>query len=128
MHFVIFSDAINIECRPKSKLFQSVEAVRIVLKQKNCAIYNGFVFKKIPESTKTFTYYKTVKSFLLGILSKPNLADVIASNIHQIASLLQEPDCRLIEPIKLDFNFIEVLNGYFFNIEQKKFEKNPTPK
>ena len=45
--------------------------------------------------------------------------------MHHLTSLLSQPACRLIEPIKLDFNFIEVSDGYCFDIQRKKFIRSP---
>ena len=54
------------------------------------------------------------------------IADVIACHISQITALLSEPACRIIKPIVIDFNFIEVKPaGCCFNIAEKKFQLNP---
>ena len=54
------------------------------------------------------------------------VADNIASYIFPITNILSDPSCRIIKPIIIDYNFIEVMSGYFFNIGKKLFEKNPT--
>jgi len=33
-----------------------------------CGLYRGFVYKKIPESTKTFAFFKTVNDYVMSIL------------------------------------------------------------
>jgi len=33
-------------------------------------LYRGFVYKKIPESTKTFAFFKTVNDYVMSILEK----------------------------------------------------------
>ena len=53
------------------------------------------------------------------------VADIVAIHVHTLTSLLSEPACRLIKPINIDYNFIEVEEGYCFNIEKKVFELQP---
>ena len=42
-----------------------------------------------------------------------------------LTTLLSEPACQLLAPIKIDFNFIEVSDGFCFDIERKTFIRNP---
>ena len=42
-----------------------------------------------------------------------------------LTTLLSEPACQLLAPIKIDFNFIEVSDGFCFDIERKTFFRNP---
>ena len=37
----------------------------------------------------------------------------------------EKPACKIIKQMKIDYNFIEVNDGYFFNIEKKCFEMDP---
>ena len=46
-------------------------------------------------------------------------------HVFAISKLLSVPSCRIIRNIKIDFNWIEVSDGWFFNIECKRFEQNP---
>ena len=86
----------------------------------------GDVYKLIPLSTKTYGFLKPVKSYLLNALQNSEVADNIASHVFQISALLSQPSCRIIKPITIDYNFIEVLpKSFFFNIEKKDFEMNP---
>ena len=44
---------------------------------------------------------------------------------YLLTSLLSKPACRLLEPIKIDYNFIEVSDRFCLDIEEKKFIRNP---
>ena len=88
-------------------------------------LFDGCVYKKIPEAEYTYIYCSGVKEYLLRLLANAEVADQVAPYINPITNLLSEPACRLIKPIKLDYNFIEVNDGYCFNIWEKKFIKNP---
>ena len=51
------------------------------------------------------------------------VANVIAPVWGSLNQLLCDPECQLIQQIKIDYNFIEVLPaGRCFNIEKKTFE------
>ena len=53
------------------------------------------------------------------------MADIITPHITQLTSLLSESACRSLKPIKIDCNFIEVSDGFCFDIEGKRFIRNP---
>ena len=67
------------------------------------------------------------KNYLLNLLGNFEIADIITPHITQLTSLLSEPACRLADPIKVDCNFIEVSDGFCFDIEGRKFIRNPKP-
>ena len=83
----------------------------------------GRVYKKIPEATYTYIYCTSVKDYLLNLLGNVEVADLIASHVTQLTTLLSEPACRLIKPIEIDYNFIEVEDQYLFDIAGKRFIK-----
>ena len=83
----------------------------------------GRVYKKIPEATYTYIYCTSVKDYLLNLLGNVEVADLIASHVTQLTTLLSEPACRLIKPIEIDYNFIEVEDQYLFDIAGRRFIK-----
>ena len=64
-----------------------------------------------------------MKDYLLNLLGNVEVADLIASHVTQLTTLLSEPACRLIKPIEIDYNFIEVEDQYLFDIAGKRFIK-----
>ena len=83
----------------------------------------GRVYKKIPEATYTYIYCTSVKDYLLNLLGNVEVADLIASHVTQLTKLLSEPACRLIKPIEIDYNFIQVKDQYLFDIAGERFIK-----
>ena len=83
----------------------------------------GRVYNKIHEATYTYIYCTSVKDYLLNLLGNVEVADLIASHVTQLTTLLSEPACRLIKPIEIDYNFIEVEGQYLFDIAGKRFIK-----
>ena len=64
-----------------------------------------------------------MKDYLLNLLGNVEVADLIASHVTQLTTLLSEPACRLIKPIEIDYNFIEVEDQYLFDTAGKRFIK-----
>ena len=87
------------------------------------SILLGRVYKKIPEATYTYIYCTSVKDYLLNLLENVEVADLIAPHVTQLTTLLSEPACRLIKPIEIDYNFIEVEHQYLFGIAGKRSTK-----
>ena len=83
----------------------------------------GRVYKKIPEATYTYIYCTSVKDYLLNLLGNVEVADLIASHVTQLTTLLSEPASRLIKPIEIDYNFMEVVDQYLFDNAGKRFIK-----
>ena len=69
----------------------------------------------------TYIYCTSVKDYLLNLLGNVEVADLIAPHVTQLSALLSEPACRLIKPIEIDYNFIEVEDQYLFDIAGKRF-------
>lgn len=89
-------------------------------------IFDGSLYMKAPEAKFTYVFCKTVHDFIHSIMGNTEVANVMAHHACQIISLLKVKSCRLIEPIIIDYNFIEVLpRGTCFDIENKSFVKDP---
>lgn len=100
--------------------------VRRMMEIKGYGLFRGKIFKKCEASKYTMVFCSNVKNFLLASLSNPDLAELLTPNIGLVTSLLSEPACRLIKPIKINYNYIEVLpEGCCFDISRKKFVMNP---
>ena len=86
---------------------------------------DGSIYKKIDKAVYTYIYCSNVKDFLHYIMGNLEVADQIAGQINSINELLSHHNCRIIKQIEIDYNFIEVNDGFCFNIEKKLFEKEP---
>ena len=64
-----------------------------------------------------------MKDYLLNLFGIVEVADLMASHVRQLTTLLSEPACRLIKPIEIDYNFIEVEDQYLFDTAGKRFIK-----
>ena len=64
-----------------------------------------------------------MKDNLLNLLGNVEVADLVASHVTQSTKLLSEPVYRLIKPIEINYNFIEVEDQCLFDIAGKGFIK-----
>ena len=61
-----------------------------------------------------------MKDYLLNLLGNE---DLIAPDVILLSALLSEPVSKLIKPIEIEYNFIEVEDQYLFDIAGKRFIK-----
>ena len=121
----LFLVPVIVSARSNTRLGRAVDVIRRAMQEDNCKLYRGFIFKHVPESQRTFIFYKSVKDYLLRIIKDISIADILAGGVFwEAVRILQEPACRLLPQMKIDFNYIEVSDGHFFNIEKKKFESD----
>ena len=105
---------------------EAVEVVRRTMEKTGYAINDGFVYKKIPEAKYTFVHCSNVNDFIMNMLGNIEIATVITPVAKQLINFLSQPACRLIKPIEIDFNYIEVEPfGTCFDIEGKRFVADP---
>ena len=106
---------------------QCIDVIKRFMKRFNLALYDGCVYKKPEEAKFTYVFYSSVFDFIHQILGNQEVADVIAGHVSNIVALMSVPTSRIIKPITIDHNFIEVLPyGTCFNIELKQFELDPS--
>ena len=116
------STSVSAQMRPTSRLMQAVDVVKRFMDQFSYALHDGCMYRKPKEAKYTFVYCSSVHDFIHSILGNAEVAEVIASHTSTLISLLSVPACRLIQPIDMDYNFIEVRPlGTLFDIEGKCF-------
>ena len=60
------------------------------------------------------------------VLSNHKMADLIASQVNNVTSILSNKGCQMIRQMKINYNLIEVKPfGTCFSIKEKQFIENP---
>ena len=95
--------------RPTSKFMQAVNVLRQFMEKYSFGLRDGSVYMKAPEASLTHIFCCSVRKSVLNILGNAEIADKIATFVNPLCNLLEEPSCRLLKPIDIDFNYIEVL-------------------
>jgi hypothetical protein len=110
------------QVKSSSRLMQAVDTVQRFMREFNYAFFDSCVYRKPPEAKYTYVFTCTVSEFIHFILGNREVAESISSHTSTLISLLSNPACRLIKPIDIDYNFIEVLPaGTLFDIAGKCF-------
>jgi len=105
---------------------QAIDVIKRLMTKLNLGIYEGCIYRKPKEAKYTFVFCSSVFDFIHSILGNPEVANVIAGQVSNIISLMAVPSSRIIKPIIIDHNFIEVQPyGTVFKIEKKVFEVDP---
>ncbi|XP_066929136.1 uncharacterized protein [Clytia hemisphaerica] len=124
--FTSAEEPVVAALRPVSRFMQSIESVKVYMNTFHYGLYDGSVYKKVPQSRFTYVYCSSVHDFIHFILGNDDVANTISQHVQQIISLLSVKTCRIIKPISIDYNFIEVTpHGTCFNIAKKCFELEP---
>ena len=110
---------------PSNPLCKAVDVLHHFMLSKQYALCNGSIYRKAPESCFTYVYCCGVKEFVMRSLQNSKIANVLAQHVNNVISLLSNPACRLIKPIMIDYNLIEVQpRGTCFHIAGKFFKKH----
>ena len=105
---------------------QAIDVIKRFMERFNLGLHDGCVYKRPREAKFTYVYCSTVFDFIHSILGNPEIADVIAGQVSNIIYLMSVPSTRIVKPILMDYNFIEVQPfGTCFNIEKKVFQVDP---
>ena len=119
-------DPVHAAPMPVSRLMQSISAIRNYMTLNDYALFDGSVYKKAPHAKFTYVFCSSVHDFVHFLLGCPEIADQIVTQVTPIISLLSVSACRIIKPLIIDYNFIEVTPfGTCFNISEKCFQVDP---
>ena len=119
----------QLPAKPTSLICKAADVVSHYMAEHDFGICDGFVYRKPSEAKYTYIFTCTVETFLLQLIElnkNVKLSDAVTPVVDKLINLLSKPKCRLIKPMSIDHNYIEVLPyGRCFNIEKKCFEMDP---
>ena len=98
--------------------------IETLMKAMGYRCYRGNIVRKIAESTGTFTFRGTMKSFLHKCASNDSLKDRMVRHMSKLIPILSDPDCELLPTIIINYDLIEVSNGWFWSFSKGTFLKN----
>jgi len=88
------------------------------------ALHRGEVFKKNSAAKFTFEHACTVKKFLSVLASNDQLKDRIVTHFSKLESVLADPECEFTSQLKINYDLIEVSDGWFFSASKREFVQN----
>ena len=88
-------------------------------------LHKGEVFKKNSSAKFTFEHSCTVKKFLSVLASNEHLKDRIVTHFSKLESVLADPECEFTRQLKINYDLIEVCDGWCFSNSRREFVQNP---
>ena len=85
------------------------------------ALHRGEVFKKNSAVKFTFEHACTVKKFLSVLARNEHLKDRIVTHFSKLESVLVDTECEFTSQLRINYDLIEVSDGWFFCASKRKF-------
>ena len=95
-----------------------------VMKKLGYVLYRGDVYKKVSSSKYTFQHCCKVKKFLSLLGDSEHFKETIIKHLNKLDSILGDPENEFLRQLKINYDLIEVLDGFCFSISERRFEEN----
>ena len=89
------------------------------------ALHGGEVFKKVTSSQYTYQHCCSVKKFLSLLGSNDEFKDTIIKHLDKLVEILGDKECEFTKELRINYDLIEVKEGWCFSISQQKFVLHP---
>ena len=109
----------------KSPVIVALNKIERAMAKLGYALHKGDVFKKNEASKYTFEHACSIKKFLSVLANNDQLKEIIITNFNKLESILTDPECEFTKQLRINYDLIEVLNGWCFSLSQRRFVQNP---
>ena len=109
----------------KSPVIVALNKIERAMAKLGYALHKGDVFKKNEASMYTFEHACSIKKFLSVLANNDQLKEIIITNFNKLESILADPECEFTKQLRINYDLIEVLNGWCFSLSQRRFVQNP---
>ena len=89
------------------------------------ALHGGEVFKKVACSKYTYQHCCSVKKFPSLLGSNDEFKDTIIKHLNKLVEILGDKECEFTKELRINYDLIEVKEGWCFSVSQRKFVLNP---
>ena len=107
-----------------SPIVIAINDVERAMEKLGYSLYKGEVYKKVQSSKYTFVHCCTVKKFLSLLGTNECFKETIVKHLNKLDSLLSDRECELGKQLKINYDLIEVLDGWCFSISKREFVEN----
>ena len=118
VHWSTRADALCIVAFAKKSMLNKIERAMAKLVY---ALYKGKIYKKNVSAVFTFEHACTVKKFLSLLANNDRLKDDIIIHFAKLESILADPECEFSRQLRVDYDLIEVADGWCFSISKREF-------
>ena len=110
---------------PKSAIVVALNKIERVMAKRGYGLHKGDVFKKNEASMYTFEHACSIKKFLSVLANNDQLKEIIITDFNKVESILADPECKFTQQLRINYDLIEVLDGWCFSLSQRRFVQNP---
>ena len=100
----------------KSPVIVALNKIERAMAKLGYALHKGDVFKKNEASMYTFEHACSITKFLSVLANNDQLREIIITNFNKLESILADPECEFTKPLRINYDLIEVLNGWCFSL------------
>ena len=115
------------EPRLGDKLTVLINDISIAMRGLDYALYRGTVYRKCEGAVYSYSYKYDVKAFVNSLAANESFKARLLRGMKKVIDLLADPDCEVIRPIIVDYNLIEVNDGYCWSVSERRFLKTAIP-
>ena len=109
----------------KSPVVVALNKIERAMAKLGYALHKGDVFKKNEASMYTFEHACSIKKFLSVLANNDQLKEIIITNFNKLESILADPGREFTQQLRINYDLIEVLDGWCFSLSQRRFVQNP---
>ncbi|KAL9978141.1 hypothetical protein ACROYT_G015628 [Oculina patagonica] len=107
-----------------SPIVVAINDVERAMKKLGYALYKGEVYKKVGSSKYTYQHCCTVKKFLSLLGNSDHFKEIVIKHLNKLDSILGDPQSEFSNQLKINFDLIEVSDGYCFSVSKRRFVVN----
>lgn len=108
----------------KSPVVVALNKIERAMGKLGYALHKGEVFRKNVASMYTFEHACSIKKFLSVLANNDQLKEIIITNFNKLESILADPECEFTRQLRINYDVIEVSNGWCFSLSQRRFIQN----
>jgi len=115
------------QCITKALAWRIVIAMNDVeraMKKLGYSLYKGEVYKKVQSSKYTFKHCCTVKKFLSVLGTSECFKETTVKHLNKLDNLLSDRESEFGKQLKINYDLIEVLDGWCFSRSRREFVEN----
>ena len=109
----------------KSPVVVALNKIERAMSKLEYALHKGEVFKKNQASKFTYEHACSVRKFLSLLATNDHLKEMIVTNFKKLESVLADAECELTSQLEVNYDLIEVSDGWCFSLSRRTFVHNP---
>ena len=109
------------EKRFSDQLTILVNDISIAMEKLSYASYRRNVYKKDCEVIFTYCYKCEARAFINTLATNEFFKSRLIWQMRNVVNLLEDPHCELFQPLKINYDMVEVNNGICWSIKNRSF-------